>query len=42
MKAADLLSEKHPLHATFVKWLRGAKPTRRKAREFLQQFPMYR
>ena len=34
--------QQHPLTALFVKWLGGKVPTKRKAQEFLNQYPQYR
>lgn len=42
--AADILKSDHPLNKSFVSWLekRHAQPTKRKAREFLAEYPQYR
>lgn len=42
LRARDLLDEKHPVHAHFVRWLAGKEATKRQARKFLQAFPQYR
>lgn len=44
MTAKEILNPKHPLHATFQKWLKkkGSEPTKRKAREFLAAYPQYK
>lgn len=42
MVAADLLSATHPLHKSFIAWLKGKEPTKRQARRFLAQFPRFR
>ena len=34
--ARDVLKDDHPLHEGFINWLGEAKPTRRKASEFLR------
>lgn len=40
LEAKIVLDAAHPLHQVFVKWLAGATPTKRKAREFKAAFPM--
>lgn len=44
--AKELLDESHPLHSTFVKWVKknneDTEPTKRQANRFLAKFPQYR
>lgn len=40
--ANDLLKSDHPLHKTFMQWLKGKDATKRQASKFLQQYPQYR
>jgi len=42
MSASELLNESHPVHKTFLRWLAGKEATKRQARKFLAQFPLYR
>ena len=42
VSAADILSENHPLHKAFVKWLGDKSPTKRQAAKFLQKYPKFR
>lgn len=40
--AAAILASDHPLNKPFVAWLKGAEPSKRKARAFLSLYPQFR
>jgi hypothetical protein len=40
MPAVAIMTEAHPAHRAFTKWLNGKAPTKRKARAFKVAYPM--
>jgi hypothetical protein len=40
--AAMVLKNEHPLHQTFLAWLKGKEPSKRQSREFLATYPQLR
>jgi len=42
LTAADILKADHQLHKSFVNFCGENPPTKRQAKKFLQQYPVYR